>query len=371
MDLQNKSYWDLSEEDVQVIAEQLRTKAQADHRARIPLDRLDAEHHAIFTRAINNVLSTELAVFTYAQIVDGLPTEDVAYDARYPGLFGEHPINEHENLCPGAMEKARELCKAWKPEMLSFNPELVNSFQQAAPGSKEFETRLIELVAVTLHQFGIILYQLDLRLHRGDIESTVTWRMPPEPRLLDIPPRPTLFNHQEYLDDAIYPDGVAELVGYWAENRILGGVVLFDRKGEGSRNRLEPPNVYFHPSRERLTHRIVQLRDDQQRALVDFLQSDPANTPDASVPSPLPVLVDKENPVRVDSHKATLVHQIYRDIWERKPLPSDDVSYREKRPQGEVDYPAIRGSLYRINAMHGLHPPEKGKQTQDRGDLFR
>lgn len=38
---------------------------------------LDPDRHKIFKQALSNVLSTELAEFTMAQLVDGLPTIDV------------------------------------------------------------------------------------------------------------------------------------------------------------------------------------------------------------------------------------------------------------------------------------------------------
>jgi hypothetical protein len=40
----------------------------------------------------------------------------------------------------------------------------------------------------------------------------------------------TLFCHSWYRDYDQYPNGIAGSVGYWAEARILGGVVLFDRR---------------------------------------------------------------------------------------------------------------------------------------------
>lgn len=40
----------------------------------------------------------------------------------------------------------------------------------------------------------------------------------------------TLFCHPWYRDYDQYPNGVADSVGYWAEARVLGGVVLFDRR---------------------------------------------------------------------------------------------------------------------------------------------
>ena len=45
-------------------------------------------HRKVLDRAIRNVLSTELAKFTYAQIIDGLPIADVAFDRRLTGIGG-------------------------------------------------------------------------------------------------------------------------------------------------------------------------------------------------------------------------------------------------------------------------------------------
>lgn len=42
-------------------------------------------------------------------------------------------------------------------------------------------------------------------------------------------PPPTLFWNGKYVDSSRYPNGLADVVGYWAETQIFGGVVLFDR----------------------------------------------------------------------------------------------------------------------------------------------
>jgi len=45
-------------------------------------------------------------------------------------------------------------------------------------------------------------------------------------------PQPTVFFHDSYEALDRYPQGVADIVGYWAEFRLFGGAVLFDG-GEG------------------------------------------------------------------------------------------------------------------------------------------
>lgn len=40
---------------------------------------------------------------------------------------------------------------------------------------------------------------------------------------------PAAFCHESYVDADQYPRGVADVAGYWAEGKIFGGVVVFDR----------------------------------------------------------------------------------------------------------------------------------------------
>lgn len=114
-------------EELQAHTEKLRLAARAAHDQRVPFRSIFSEHHRlVLDRAIKNVLSTELAQFTYAQIIDGLPTGDVSWDRRYCGVFGEHPIDsKHEELCPGTLKKAREYYEQWNSEILIFEAKVL------------------------------------------------------------------------------------------------------------------------------------------------------------------------------------------------------------------------------------------------------
>ncbi|KAM7204966.1 hypothetical protein V8F33_001207 [Rhypophila sp. PSN 637] len=363
------------------VVEKLRARARADHKARIPITRLDAVHRDVLIRAINNVLATEDAIFTYAQIIDGLPIADVAWDRRLSTLWGDHPLEDHEELCPGALEKAREVCPKWTPSMLAFDPKVINAFQRADPGTRMFNTRLIELVAVALHQFGVLLHQLEFRMHQGDIEYMINWTMPKlefEPDDWEpLKPPPTILIHPFYSARDIYPEGLADMVGYWAEDRILGGVVLFDRRAElDDEGNLtgEPPNIYLHPSRRKVTFRITQLLDWQQQAFVDFLLA----APDSGVSSPLPIIVDDRNRTRVNHWNSLTQRGIYRDIWERKPMDLDEWRHAVKRPQDQVDYPESGVEMLMINRAAGDPLPEgplkrylEGKESIPEGPTKR
>lgn len=103
------------------------------------------------------------------------------------------------------------------------------AYQAASPGFRAFQTRLIELVARVVHQIAVWLFKQEPM--RSNSDRLISWR--PNKDLesyyrTGFPP--TFFRHPWYQDYDQYPDGVADGVGYWAETRILGGVVLFDRR---------------------------------------------------------------------------------------------------------------------------------------------
>ncbi len=71
---------------------------------------LGPTHRHLLDLAIRNVLSTERALETFAQIADGLPLSSVARDSyAHRGPYADHPvIARHTSLCPGATEAALE-----------------------------------------------------------------------------------------------------------------------------------------------------------------------------------------------------------------------------------------------------------------------
>ncbi|KAH6627230.1 hypothetical protein B0J18DRAFT_426838 [Chaetomium sp. MPI-SDFR-AT-0129] len=301
------------------------------------LDSLLDKHRDFLDRAVQNVLRTERALDTYGQIADGLPLASVAYDHYRQGRFYlDHPISRHTSLCPGARDTAQDfLCEFVDLGMLNFDVELLQAYQSTSPGSRSFHCRLIELVAVTVHRLAVLLFQRDYRLHDdiGDPLYTIDLVTPWEsdlqlPNLARRQPGPILFSHPWYNARNQYPDGLADVVGYWAENTLLGGVVLFDRSEpcESSFSDDGEPNVYLHSDHAKVTFRIWQLRDEQQQALVDFLVSpsglsSPATTATDgprthNAACPFPLLASDRNLKRFNPAAAT-VHKVYRDLWER------------------------------------------------------
>jgi hypothetical protein len=99
------------------------------------------------------------------------------------------------------------------------------------------------MVAVAVHQIAVELFKLSPKSHSPEFIAQVTeWQQPTgwvewygrkqweEPL---FPPPQTHFLHDAYTDSDIYPHGVADMAGYWAEDRIFGGVIVFDRGESG------------------------------------------------------------------------------------------------------------------------------------------
>ncbi|KAL1862718.1 hypothetical protein Daus18300_008362 [Diaporthe australafricana] len=189
------------------------------------------------------------------------------------------------------------------------------------------------MVAVAIHQIAVNLYKLDLDL--GNHKDFVNWVAPPNDRVFyNIYPTgklPTLFIHEQYQDFEQYPNGAADIVGYWCEAQIFGGVVLFDRRKPCDREAHEDPDaVFFHSNHKDITYRIWQLLDTQKKKLLDFLLSDldiDRNRNDGLL-CPLPIHPDQKNLIRIDPEEPISEKGVYRDLWERKPLGDDEADPR-------------------------------------------
>lgn len=339
------------------------------------VDELDSQHRDALTGAVRRLLDTDLAVETYGQIIDGLPLYHIARALQGHMIYASHPLERHNTLCPGVVDTARQFRTELRMETLRFDTkvgrrsgrsschsalsmltalQLLDAFQAADPSSRAFQLRLVELVAVAVHRIAVFLYKEDMRLHdrhitdpKHSVDQSTSWQHPGPPEetgiMRQVHPCSTLFIHPQYTADPLYPDGLADTVAYWAEDQILGGVVLFDRSQ--SWDLQDEPNFYLHPAREYFTRRLWQVKDEELKALLDFLLSPaPASSSDPSSKAgngPLPLLPTLRHRVRIDPHYAMADHKVYRDLWER-PLPTfQECRFWDRRPRDMIDYPEI------------------------------
>ncbi|KAH8764203.1 hypothetical protein F5883DRAFT_630400 [Diaporthe sp. PMI_573] len=274
----------------------------------------DGPHQQAVRLAILNILNTEIAETIYAQIVDGLPLIDVVRDVYGDLLWDDHPICAHTELGAGVLETTLKFRTSFDLGTLRFDSTLLNVFQGASPGSRAFKTRLIEIVARSVHQVAVILYNNNPDLSSStssSVRDVHTWEPPKGASDPDDHwdvwwtfnpngPPCTLFRHAWYIN-----------------SRIIGGVVLFDRTAQA---RGESDAVYLHPDRQEVTYRICLLTDMQKRALMDFLQAKEGGN---EVPCPLPILPDETNTHRVDPEESIRVTGVFRDAWDRVTPPPE------------------------------------------------
>ncbi|KAI0124080.1 hypothetical protein BJ170DRAFT_735807 [Xylariales sp. AK1849] len=301
---------------------------------RVSAQCLAPEYSHILSWALDNVLSLELTEFTMAQLIDGLPTCSEAWDVR------------------GSLT--------------------IQADQNAEPGSIAFNMRLFKVVAAAIHQIAVFLFNIQPKSHsQAEIQATTAWEPPPDyigegrnRRLIPRPNlgyRPTSFSHVAYLDYEQYPHGIADVAGYWAEDRIIGGVILFDRGDSGTDASSMRRDVYFHAGRDGETFRVWRPLEDQFNPMLDFLLSE--NIPELEA-TPFPMFATDLNRYRYDPCDAMAVHHIFRDSWERRNLA---IKPEERDVRSAGDCPEILNMFENIdNALElpttGSPDPEDRRQ---------
>ncbi|EXM02754.1 hypothetical protein NOF04DRAFT_22340 [Fusarium oxysporum II5] len=273
------------------------------------LDVLDNEHRKVLERAVRNLLSTEVAEVIYAQILDGLPTEKSLRDSS--DYVKDHPVHsiQHTEICPGYVEKAREFSNQFDLLQLQIKFKTIKAFEDALPGSEQFSLRLIELVAVAFHEIGAHLFDLDDGAHKHKKKKNA-WVE--SQRYYDPPP--IAFCHRAYRYPEQYPKGLADVAGYWAESKILGGVVLFDR-GETEQ---DCNAMWIHGDLIRGPRTLYSPTKEQFDALTRFL----TNPLEEGLTCPFPIHGASVNRPRWHPYHAFAYYHIFRDRYERKLPPN-------------------------------------------------
>ncbi|KAH7220126.1 hypothetical protein BKA60DRAFT_457273 [Fusarium oxysporum] len=316
----------------------------------VTIDVLGTRHRQAFVQALMRVMETDVAERTFAEIIDGLPTIDSYQEFHWPQ--DGHPATQHLDVCPGTIEKARQL-RCNLPSRMSFHLPLLCAFEEATIDSRPFYLRLFELLAVSIHQIAVYLYQQDGANHtHQDYQKWID--SPRDTSQWDGYRHPTAFCHTFYIAVERYPNGVADTVGYWAEAKIFGGVFVFNR-GESES---ECNELYLHAGRRAGPFTLFPLTTKQFERLVDFLLGE-TEEPAASR-SPLPFTATSENRWRWHTWDAMARYHIFRDKYERSVQPT--------KPTGcvksAVDWPEIADELYLIGAMHDYwngQPIDKSK----------
>lgn len=85
---------------------------------------LDPDHFQVFTDALSNILSLDIARETIAQLFDGIPTWSVLLESESIRNTVNAPVRKHAVLCDGALESADAFIAAFDPVALQFDPSV-------------------------------------------------------------------------------------------------------------------------------------------------------------------------------------------------------------------------------------------------------
>ncbi|KAK2767733.1 hypothetical protein FQN54_003891 [Arachnomyces sp. PD_36] len=278
-----------------------------DSSSRVDLQNLALEHYTALERAVSTLLSTKLAAETFAQVVDGIPIRDV-YKEYYG--YRRKDFNNHISPSQPALEAVESYRQNFNIGSLQLDTKAAQAYQNTTKGSRDFNLRLLEALAVICHDIAVRLYyQYEGGLHRPDPESIhqqiLVPELPPSVILAPVKSKPAELFHPSYQNWKRYPHGLADIVGYWVEYRLFGGVVLFDR-GENSS---ACSDAFIHPIGR---YQIFQLSDVQIRRYVGFLLLEGIEPESGEIR-----FHAEKYARRIDPYDAMHLH-IYRDRYERE-----------------------------------------------------
>lgn len=144
---------------------------------------IGAEHGRAFKQALARILSTQVAEFTFSEILDGLPTEEsfLEFHLRKEG----NPVFalNHTSLCPGAVQKMRGFRDSFDPLTRTLPPNA------STPG----HCRRLQIISyAVVNTFAAsFLFQPDSSWHTGlrtEADRTYGRLLPPDCSV-SLPPR--------------------------------------------------------------------------------------------------------------------------------------------------------------------------------------
>lgn len=248
--------------DTAVAAEDMRFTDLAD----LSPDKLDT-----LARAVTLILQSGRCEETFTQIIDGKPTRPTFLRNHYAEFMNNDNISDamepskHATQCYKEIREAfditvlklelkvRSLFSEYRHPCLHMIVQLVQAYQNTdAEDSTTAQLRFLEIVAACINTLAGIVYKayhpkMDLKPRRQPEDFYFSTHY-----YVD-------FYHASYKDFERYPFGLLNVVGYWAESEIFGGVLLFNRGLDGSQvflilSTLLPPFVIAPAARHSLTY---------------------------------------------------------------------------------------------------------------------
>lgn len=195
------------------------------------LSNISPEKLQLLRNVLSAILALPIARDTYAQIIEGRPTQP-SFKKNYHAMLEYSTVSEATEPSSEAIRHFEDVRRSFTPAVLAVNLQTAQSFPNTVVGTREHDLGLLEIVAASLNALAGMLYssfhpETDIR--------------PQKPPGLDLTFYQSShfyvdFYHSCFMDINRYPRGLLDVAGYWAELQILGGVLLFDRGDDGADN---------------------------------------------------------------------------------------------------------------------------------------
>ncbi|KAK2763116.1 hypothetical protein FQN54_009751 [Arachnomyces sp. PD_36] len=289
----------------------------------ISLADLEPERAAILRGVLSSLLRSDLVQNIFAQVIDGIPTEstyEFALTMRDDILSRTEPSQE-------STRRSLNICQSQEIlDTVDLNSTVAQRYQDAVLFSPAFNLRLLELAAIAIHTIA------------GNLYAAFNPNGEPEPSEVDEytyrAKNAISLSTTWYVGFSRYPRGFLDVVGYWAELHIFGGVVVFDRgPEEESRNFVQYSAAnhnsskttqsyaaYIHPKAPR---QLYQLSESQLERFSSLGITHRVTTEQVTVEEELeqhlvrlPFTLESDAR-RVDHIAAFRDLNIYRDRYER------------------------------------------------------
>nr|KMM70960.1 hypothetical protein CPAG_07269 [Coccidioides posadasii RMSCC 3488] len=270
----------------------------------VPFFHLDDCHARRVIQALRRILATEVAEESFSMLIDGRLTMKALRACRRIRLGEDYDeIAKYTGPSQDTISMFRSLREQFDLSHVLIKASSAERFQRSAvqPSSADFQRGLLDLVVSMVHDLAVSIFE---ELHRSKYQTTP--HQGPERALLPD------FRHPKYLQSYLYPHGPIELVGYWMETRLFGGVVVFEHGNPLG----EPGAPWIH-----LPYEGIMRMSDKQLDAFTQLAFTISPVPDAAAVSDLLPFKAEPDAQYVDSFDA-YKFGLFRNCFEHNPPPN-------------------------------------------------
>ncbi|TPX21938.1 hypothetical protein DIZ76_015903 [Coccidioides immitis] len=270
----------------------------------VPFFHLDDCHARRVIQALRRILATEVAEESFSMLIDGRLTMKALRACRRIRLGEDYDeIAKYTGPSQDTISMFRSLREQFDLSHVLIKASSAERFQRSAvqASSADFQRGLLDLVVSMVHDLAVSIFE---ELHRSKYQNTP--HQGPERALLPD------FRHPKYLQSYLYPHGPIELVGYWMETRLFGGVVVFEHGNPLG----EPGAPWIHFPYEG----IMRMSDKQLDAFTQLAFTISPVSDAAAVSNLLPFKAEPDAQY-VDSFDA-YKFGLFRNCFERNPPPN-------------------------------------------------